>query len=230
MKTVAFITILCALLFSSVDAQTIHISTGGAFCIMKAPDKYTFLYVDDWRPWAGTVEEQSGRKATLGFSLASALEFRLSESPLTATAGVTYTQLYGKADNVKASTTPWSSAMYTVGELTTRSNILTFDVGLRWCVVRSTAVDPYISLGLLYSIFGDTRLTIRSTETTTEAIVDGNTRMGLSLGAGVVVPLLAPLDLRLGGNYSLMNLISPESEEEAKNATNLGLSFLFRLY
>jgi hypothetical protein len=230
MKTLAISTVLCGLLFSSVKAQTIYLSAAGGLSIMKAPDNYTFLYRGDQMSWPATFKEISGTRADLGFSIASALEFRLSDLPFTATAGVAYTQLYGKADNVKAPTPPWYSTMYTIGELTTRSNILTFDVGVRWRVVRSTTIEPYVSLGLLYNIFGDTRLTIRNAETTAEATVDGNTRMGLSLGAGVVVPLLAALELRLGANYALMNLISPESQEQAKNAANLGLSFLFRVY
>ncbi len=230
MKTLAFTTVLCGLLLSTAEAQTIYLGAGGTYSIMKAPDNYMFLYKARLAPWWTTFEEISGTRADRGFSLATALEFRLSELPFTATAGLSYTQLYGKADNVKAPSPPWYGTMYTIGELTTRSNIVTLDVGLRWHVVRSTTVEPYVSLGLLYNLFGDTRLTIRNAQTTVEGTIDGNSRMGLSLGAGVVVPVLATLDLRLGGNYALMNLISPESQEEAKNMANFGVSFLYRVH
>jgi hypothetical protein len=229
MKTFAVITILCAFLLSSAEAQTIYLSAGGGFSIMKAPDNYTFVYMSDRMAWPATFEELTGRRSDLGFSIANALEFRLADAPFTVAAGVFYTQLYGSSDYVKAPTPPWQSTMYTIGELTTRSNILTFNVGLRWHVVR-LPVEPYIGLDVLYNILGDTKLTIRSASTTTEAIAEGNTRMGLSFGAGVVVPLGAAVDLRLGGTYALMNLISPDSQEEAMNVANFGFSFLFRAH
>ena len=51
MKTFAVITILCAFLLSSAEAQTIYLSARRGFFIVKAPDNYTFVYTNDRMSW-----------------------------------------------------------------------------------------------------------------------------------------------------------------------------------
>jgi len=206
-----------------------YLSAGGGFSMMKAPDNYSFFYAGDMIPWPTTIEGLADRRADIGFGISSALEFRLTDLPLTLTAGFAYTQLYGKAEGVKVQSPPWSSTMYTLGELTTRSNIMTFDVGFRWSNLRFPVV-PYIGVDLLYTIVGDTKLKIRNDETTFDGTVEGNPSMGLSFGLGVLVPLVEAIDLRVGGNYALMNLLRSDSDEQPINVASFGVSFLCRVH
>ncbi len=228
MKQLAFTMIFCGFLFSFSEAQSIHLSVGGGFSTMNPPGNYAFSYTNDRMSWPGKFEEMAGQKADIGFNIASSLEFRLRNAPVSFTAGLSYAQFYGKCDFVKAFTPPWYNTVYISGELTTRSNILSLKTGVQWQII-SSPIAPYASLDLLYNIVGDTKLSINNTYGSTEAIVEGNTRMGLSFGGGARVALLPSIDATIGANYSLINLITPDTKEEAKSAMSATVCLLYRL-
>lgn len=228
MKPLSYTPVLCCILFSAVEAQSVYLNVGGGFSRMSPKGNYTFVYTTDRMSWPGKFEEMVGQKADIGFNIASSLEFRLPDTSVSLTAGIAYTQFYGKCDFVKAYTPPWYNTAYTIGELTTRSNILTFKTGAQWQICRSP-IAPYVNLDLLYNIIGDTKLSIRNNSTTTEAIVDGNTRMGLSVGGGARVALLPSIDFMIGANYLWINLITPDTEEETKGAISLTVSVSYGL-
>ncbi|MCX6143079.1 MAG: outer membrane beta-barrel protein [Ignavibacteriales bacterium] len=228
MKQFAYLIISCGFLFSSVEAQSVHLSVGGGFSTMNAPGNYEFSYSIDRMSSPGKFEEMAGQKADIGFHISSALEFRLRDAPVSFTTGVLYTQLYGKSDFVKAFSPLWYNTIFTSGDLTTRSNILTLKTGVQWQII-SSPIAPYVSLDLLYNIVGDTKLSINNSYGNIEATVDGNTRMGLSIGGGARVALLPSMDVMIGANYSLINLITPDNQEETKSAISLTVSLLYRL-
>jgi hypothetical protein len=224
----AHMLLFCGFLLSAVEAQSVYLGVGGGFSTMSPKDNYAFVYATDRTSWPGKFEEMVGQKADVGFTIASSMQFRLPDTAVSLTAGVSYTQFYGKCDYVKAYTPPWYSSIYTIGELTTRSNMLTFSTGVQWQIIQSP-VAPYVSLDLLYNIIGDTKLRISSTSSTTEAIVDGNTRMGLSVGGGARLALLPSIALAVGANYTWINLITPECDEKTRGAIGLTISVLHRL-
>lgn len=228
MKQLTYLMISSGFLLSFVEAQSVYLSVGGGFSTMNPTGNFAFLYTTDRMMWPGTFEEMAGQKTDIGFNIASSLEFRLPDAPVSFTTGLSYTQLYGKCDFVKAYTPPWYSTVYTIGELTTRSNILTLKTGMHWYII-SSPIAPYLSLDLLYNIVGDTKLSISNTYGGTEAIVDGNTRMGLSFGGGARVTLLPSIDAMISADYSLINLITPDSQEETKSAFSVTVSLLYRL-
>lgn len=220
MKEFVRVMLFCGLVFSSVEAQSIYVGIGGGFSTLNPRDNYGFSYTSDRTSWPGTFEEMTGRHADVGFNITTSLEFQLPNTPVSITTALLYTQLYGKCDYVKAYTPPWYSAIYTIGELTTRSNILTFKTGAQYEILPAP-FTPYVSLGLLYSIIGDTKLSINNTYGSAEAMVEGNTRLGLSLGGGVRVLISSPLEVDIGAEHSWINLVTPESEEQTEGLTSL---------
>ncbi len=228
MKQFAYLIVSCGFLFSSVEAQSVYLSVGGGFSTMNPPGNYAFLYTGDRMSSPGKFEEMTGQKADIGFHIASSLEFRLRDAPVSFTAGWSYTQFYGKCDFVKAFSPLWYNTVFISGDLTTRSNILSLKTGVQWQII-SSSIAPYASLDLLYNIVGDTKLSINNSYGNIEAIVDGNTRMGLSFGGGARVALPPSMDVMIGANYSVINLITPDNQEASKSAINLTVSLLYRL-
>jgi hypothetical protein len=227
MKPIAPLAIICALSLSSVGAQSLYLSIGGGFSTQKPPDNYSFNYVDA-QLWPGTFETLDGRHADVGFSISSSFLLQLSGQPISITTGFQYAQIYGTTDYTKAHPPPWYSTIYIIGDLTTRSNILTFKTGVQYEFLESP-VMPYAGLSLLCNIIGDTRLTISNGGTTTKALIDGNTRAGASLDAGVRLPLHRSIQISVGGDYSWINLLTPESDEQTRGIFNLGLTIHYRL-
>ena len=229
MKPLLHTFFFCCVLASAAQAQSVFFAIGGGFSTVHPKSNYAFTYVSDPTGWRNKFEELSGQKADRGFHIASSLEFQLPDAPLELSAGIVYTQLYGKRDHAVSLSPPWYSTIYTIGPLTTRSNILTFRTGAQWQFSRSP-IAPYVSLDLLYNIIGDTKLGISNGPSAVEAIADGNTRMGLSPGAGARVAFLPSMDLVIGANYSWVNLITPDSEEETRGALSLTASVAYRIF
>jgi opacity protein-like surface antigen len=227
MKILLLLICLLGPCFVSVQAQSIYLSIGGAFSSVNPTSNYTFIYHNDASPWPGRFEQAIGQKSDIGFTITSGIEFQLPSAPISLTAGISYAQLYGRTDSVRAYPPPWYSIMYITGELETRSNLLTIRTGATWQILRSQ-IAPYVSLELLYNIFGDTRLSIHNPYSTTEAVVDGNTRFGLSVGAGLRVSILPSIDASAGANYSLNNLVTPDTREEHKNMLSITASLYFK--
>ena len=196
---------------------------------MGPKSNYAFTYITDRTAWHNKFEEMSGQRADIGFHIASSLQFQLPEAALGFTAGIAYAQLYGECDRAVALSPPWYSTIYTIGRLTSRNNILTFKTGAQWQFSRSP-IAPYVSLDLLYNIIGDTKLSISNGPSTIEAIADGNTRVGLSPGIGARLTFFPPMDFVIGANYSWINLITPESDEETRGALGLTVSISYRLF
>ncbi len=228
MKCIVLLVGFLGSVFSYVQAQSIYLSFGGGFSTLNPTSDYTFMYCNDRMLWPSRFEETVGQKSDIGFNITSAIEFQLPSAPISLTAGISYSQLYGKTDSVKAYTPPWYSSMYTTGELKTRSNLLTFRTGVKWEIIRSR-IAPYVSLELLYNIFGDTRLSIHTPYHSTEAVVDGNTRAGFSFGGGLRISVFPSIDTSVGANYTLNNMLTPDSHEKHKNMLNIGASVLFKL-
>jgi hypothetical protein len=222
------VVVFYGLIFSSVDAQSVYLSIGGGFSTLHPKGNYVFTYTNDQMSWHAKFLEMTGRKADIGFNVATALEFQLLEAPLSITTGLLYTQLYGRCDYVKATTPPTSSTIYTIGELTTRSNILTFQTGVQWQIIRSR-IAPYVGLGVLYSIVGDTKLRISYPGGGSEGIVAGNTRLGLMLGVGVRASLHPSLDASIGADYSWINLVTPDDQDKAKGVASLTMRFHYKV-
>ena len=105
-KRLARSIIFGVLLFSSVEAQSIHLGVSGGFSTLNPRDNYAFTYTSDRSSWLGKFEEMTGRHADIGFNIATSLEFRLPNAPVSITTKLLYTQLYGKCDFVKAYTPP----------------------------------------------------------------------------------------------------------------------------
>jgi hypothetical protein len=213
--------------FSSILAQSVFLSVGGGFSSLKPSSNYSFTYAGDPTSWSGKFQEISGQRADIGFNVSTSLEFQLPDAPVAITVGCLYTQLYGKADRARVLTPPWSSTIYTVGELTTRSNILTFQTGAQWQFLRSCP-SPYVGLGLLYNIVGETKLSIAQSGRPLEAVVDGNTRLGISLDAGARLSLQRSLDVSIDADYSLINLVTPDSREEVRGLAGLTFTVHYR--
>ena len=229
MKPFLYTLAFCCAIVSTVEAQSIFINVGGGFSMMNPQRNYAFTYtIDQWTS-GGRFDEMSGQRVDIGFHIASSLQFQLREAPLSFTAGVSYAQFYGKSDFVKSESPPWYSTIYTVGKLTTRSNILTLRTGAQWQFSRSP-IAPYVSLDLLYNIIGDTKLSISSGPSTIEAVANGNTRMGISPGAGARVAILPSMDIVLGANYSWMNLVTPGTDEESRGALSLTACISYRIF
>jgi hypothetical protein len=219
MKTLIVSLVPTLFLVSFAGSQSIYIGTGGGFTYSNMVSNYVFTFEPEAMPWPGKIEEISGER-NIGFNFASGMEFQLPSLPIRITGGISYIQLYGKADFVKSSGPPWSNSMYISGELETRNNILTLKSGLL-CEILNSQIVPYASLDVLYNIFGETRLSIKNSFGTTEGIVKANTRMGLALGGGVSANLSPLIDTRIGVNYSFNNLITPEKNEEQRNSFNV---------
>ncbi len=100
--------------------------------------------------------------------------------------------------------------------------------GVEWQIIEYP-IAPYVGIDLLYNILGDTKLSIENSYGSTEAVIEGNTGMGLSIGTGARVALLPSVDAKIGADYSLMNLITPESQEESKSVISITVSLLCRL-
>jgi hypothetical protein len=228
MRHLAGIMIFCALLVSSVKAQSVYFGVGGGFSSMSPPENYAFTFAFDLTPWPGKFEELTGRKADIGFNIVSSLEFRLPDAPVSFTAGVSYTQFHGHSDFAKANSPPWFSTIFIIGELETHSNMLSLKSGAQ-CEIISAPIAPYVSFDVLYNIIGDTKLSINSGNGSTKAIAEGNTRMGLSFGGGARLGLHPSLDARFGVNYSLFNLISPETNEESRGAIGANICLLYKV-
>ena len=178
---VAFLCAAC----TSLQAQFVYIGIGGGFCSTTPTSDYAFTYKNDaaWG-WSGRFLETTGQKSDIGFNITSSIEFQLPTAPISLTAGISYVQLYGTTESVKANSPPWYNTVFTVGELKTRSNLLTIRSGAKWGFTSIPAYSPYLSLELLYNIIGETNLSIHTTSSTIDAVVDGNTSFGLSLGVG----------------------------------------------
>ena len=227
MKTFLIVVGLFATAMVSLQAQSVNIAFGAGFSSMSPPKSYEFMY-ENGMMWPGVFEESTGQTSDIGFNISSILEFRFPIAPISLTAGISYSQLYGKTASVKAQSPPWYGTMYTIGELKTRANILTFRTGAQWEIIHSF-ISPYVSLELLYNIFGDTRLSVSNSSGTTNAVINGNTRVGLAFGGGFRMAVLASIDAIVGVNYSLNNLVTPNNQEYHKNMLTVGTSLLLNL-
>jgi hypothetical protein len=207
----------------------VYIGIGGGFCSMTPTNDYAFTYKNDaaWG-WSGRFLETTGQKSDIGFNITSSIEFQLPTAPISLTAGISYVQLYGTTESVRANSPPWYNTVFTVGELKTRSNLLTIRSGAKWEFIHS-GISPYLSLELLYNIIGETNLSIHTTSSTIDAVVDGNTSFGLSLGGGVRTSIFPSMDVSVGAAYAFNNLVSPETHIEQKNLLCIGVGLLFRV-
>jgi hypothetical protein len=227
MKKITLVLALLNLPCTLTEAQTTFLDIGAGFSSMNSTDIQSFTYTNDQFLWLGNFVEITGKQPDMGFTIVSRLEFQMSTLPLSLTAGISYTQLSGKADLVKAQSPVWSSTMYTTGKLETQKNILSIRPGFQWIVIPSS-IRVFLGLEVLYNIFGDTRLKIVNPSGTTEGIIEGDTRMGLSFGGGVRTSVFSPIDISIESSYSLNNVISPDVQEEARNTFAITMILHFK--
>ncbi len=100
----------------------------------------------------------------------------------------------------------------------TKQNILSVGVGGEMELLPGP-LSPYVGLDLEYNSLGDL-------ETTGSPAASGVSRMGLGIGAGVMLTLL-PIDFDVSLKYQMLNLFGKESGEETIGIINLNAAIFF---
>lgn len=85
---------------------------------------------------------------------------------------------------------------------------------------------PHLDFDLMFTSFGETSIKYL-VSSAQEMKVDGQSRLGLAIGAGVDLKLLPAFDLELGIKYNMHNLFGKEDGEEGLNTVTLTGSILF---
>ncbi len=106
----------------------------------------------------------------------------------------------------------------TPGGADTKQNILSIGVGGEMELLPGP-LSPYLGLDLEYNNFGDF-------ETSGSPSASGVSRMGLGIGAGVMLTLL-PIDFDVSLKYQMLNLFGKDSGEETIGIINLNAAIFF---
>ncbi len=122
------------------------------------------------------------------------------------------------------------SGEYVVGpaSVETSSSIMTISVGGEWSLIPGP-LSPYLGVDLQMNNFGETKVITKTPGSTNEIKADGESRMGLGLGAGIEFTLLPSFDLDVAVKYNLLNLVGKEDGEESVNTITLTVNVLFSL-
>jgi len=105
-----------------------------------------------------------------------------------------------------------------VGDADTKQNILSIGVGGELSLLPGP-LSPYLGLDIEFNSLGDF-------ETTGAPTASGVSRMGLGIGAGVMLTLL-PIDFDVSLKYQMLNLFGKESGEETIGIINLNAAIFF---
>lgn len=100
----------------------------------------------------------------------------------------------------------------------TKQNILSLGVGAEMGLLPGP-LSPYVGLDLEFNNFGD----LETTDLPTQSSVS---RMGLGIGAGVMLTLL-PIDFDVSLKYQMLNLFGKENGEETIGIINLNAAIFF---
>jgi len=100
----------------------------------------------------------------------------------------------------------------------TKQNILSIGVGGELGLLPGP-LSPYVGLDLEFNNFGDF-------ETTGSPTASGVSRMGLGVGAGVMLTLL-PIDFDVSLKYQMLNLFGKEDGEDTIGIINLNAAIFF---
>jgi hypothetical protein len=217
---------LVCFLFLTTQAQSIHVGMVGGFCIANPSSDSRFVFEDDLLRWASRFEEVQGQNPDVGFSIGTTLEFVLPQTPVNLNMGISFIQLYGSADYVRVQSPSWYNTMYTVGGLKTRSNLITVSTGISWEICHRN-ISPFVTLTLLYNIFGDRRMSIRTSYNAIEAVADGHTSAGLSFGGGVRTSITPTIDASVTANCAFPDLITIAQHGGYRNLFTLGVGVYF---
>jgi hypothetical protein len=194
-------------LFLPMRAQTILVGMAGDFCIAQPSSDYRFAFEGDLLRWASRFEEVQGQKPDLGFGITTTLEFALPQAPVSLNMGVSFIQLYGSADYVRTQSPSWYNTMYTIGGLRTRRNLITTGMGISWEMCHPD-ISPFVTLTVLYYIFGDARMSIRTSYNSIEAVAEGHTSAGFSLGGGVRTSVTPIIGVSVAANCALPDMLT----------------------
>ncbi len=85
-------------------------------------------------------------------------------------------------------------------------------------------VSPYLGLDVFLASAGETKFEAAGLP---EQTIEGNSRMGLGLGAGLDFKLLPMFDIDAAVKYNMYNLVGKEDGEEDFNAVTVTVNFMF---
>ena len=106
---------------------------------------------------------------------------------------------------------------------TTETDFSSFGLGGEWSFLPGP-VNPYISAEVLFTSFGDTKISFEGEDLPIDDSAESQT--GLGLGAGVYFKLLPMIDLDLSARYNMNSLFKGDEE---LNSTNVRLNILFSI-
>lgn len=140
-----------------------------------------------------------GLKAKLGLPLL----------PLTVTGQLVYSNLSGEEGGIEMD-----------------QGLLIMGAGIEWGILPIPGpVNPYVAFDLFYSNFGELTSKVGSVENS----VEGFSRTGIGIGAGVELTILPKIDLEASAKYNFNNLIGKVDGEDNINTINISASVLLNL-
>lgn len=202
------LTIIAALLISVsvVSAQGISIAPTTGLTVVTGPEGLT-----------NNISEGG-----LGFSSAPHFgvkgRFSLPLIPLAVTGQALYTSFSGEGDGLVAGgvTVP----------VETESSLLIFGVGAEYNFVPGP-ISPYLGFDLFYANSGETKITSTGGNVSYEQTVEGESRTGIGIGAGLQIGIIPLIDIDVSAKYNINNLIGKEEGEETFSTINLSASVYF---
>ena len=219
--------VLCSIL--QAQSQSLYVGVGGGYSVLESQDRFTTTIYDGAFAWQTEVKVVRGQKPDDGFNLVSQLKLGISNSPLQVIAAFSYTRLHSESDSATTNVPPWSEIADESGRLDTRSSVFSLGASVDWEVLVSPMI-PYVSLGFALNRFGETEVKIANRFVTKEFSVEGKTRLGLSLGAGIRSDVLRSIGLDLQVTYLLNNLVGRQDGELVQNGVNVGAALFYRLF
>jgi hypothetical protein len=198
-KKILFALLLVSILPCSVSAQLLKVGLGGGVTQILGPESLT----------NDISLDGAGFSTEWNIGLVGKLDLPLI--PITPRGFVFYHSLSGSGGDVNIET---SQSIFEIG-LGAQYNFIPIPFG----------VDPYISLDLSSTSFGDYTVKYNSNEIKTP----GESRIGLALGLGTEVTIVPVINLDLYLSYKMFNLIGKENGEETVSAVTLEALVMFSL-
>ncbi len=198
-KFTAILFILSAFLFGNSFAQ---FSGGGGI-------GYTFILNDD------LTKSISEGGAGLGaeFHYGAKLRFGIPLTPFSLTAGAYWTNLN-------------STGSYEEFSVEYNQDMLVFSGGAEMTIMPGP-IKPFLAADLLYTKWNDGEMKFTANGTTTTTALEGETRTGLGIGAGVKFTLLPIIDVELVAKYNWHNMFGKEEGEDSYNSYTITANVLF---
>lgn len=209
MKRIVLLGITLLFLAGYTNAQNTKYGFSFGLTYILGPGFYTDDIDTSGRAFGLTSNYHFGGKIKIG----------LQPVPIRLTGQLLYTSFNGSRNNVVISPN-------TAIDIQTSSSLFTLAFGAEY-VISPEPVSPYVTLELQMNNQGSTKLTENLPNSTREISIDGNSRWGLGLGAGLDLGIVPQVDLDAAVKLNLVNLFGKKDNESTFSTFNLTLSVLY---